>query len=293
MWPDGLLHTLHALPHLTISLRPVSHDFSLSREYAESQMLMVLVTLAIGFSLLLLLGALVCVVISFTRPVDTPTLSARLTLMGVAIAVAAAAAAADAFNEDFAAGLDKLIASLDDLRTMAAELGSSGYSLVAWSQRADAAIGVLAECSGCPRLQGDLRHNEPTLCDALAVRSQVARSCEIFATDTRRGAAHFGHAIDALRYTTGWHSFATSIPLFALLATACAVNVGACIGRRSLLVGTQFFAVIVMWMLCAITAVQLAIAVRCAGAATARPPHILIEQTLAEAAAASVSLCER
>eukprot|EP00967_Tisochrysis_lutea_P074197 scaffold99557_cov33-Tisochrysis_lutea.AAC.5 len=31
MWPRGILDALHSLPHLSISLSPVSHAFSLSQ----------------------------------------------------------------------------------------------------------------------------------------------------------------------------------------------------------------------------------------------------------------------
>jgi len=266
MWPEGILETLHNLPHLSISLRPVSNEFSLSQDYVQSQMLFIVVTLGLGFSMLLLIAVLLCAVITFFRPIDTPILSARIAVMAAAIAMALAATAANDYNEHYSDGLDELVFSLEDLRGMAEAVQTGGATLVSLSRAVDTTSGAIAHCCGCPAAVAPAPPvasvMEPTLCESLELRRVVALQSDTFATDTGDGAAHFTHVIDTLRYATGWHSFTTSLPLFALLSTAAAVNIGTCLGRRSLLVGAQFFAVVIWWMMCAITAVQLAIAVR-------------------------------
>jgi hypothetical protein len=269
MWPEGILQTLHNLPHLSVALQPVSNSFSLSQDYVQSQMLLVVITLGLGFSLLLLIAVLLCAVITFSRPIDTPNLLARLAVMAVAIAMALAATAANEFNADVDTGLDELVLSLEDLRGLAEAAEAGGTDLVSVNRAVYTTILAIADCSGCrdavARAAPVAFAAEPTLCASLELRRVVALQGDNFATNTAGGAVHFTHAIGTLRYATGWHTWTTSLPLFALLVTAAAVNIGTCLGRRSLLVGAQFFAVIVWWMMCAISAVQLAIAVR-------RPP---------------------
>mgnify|MGYP003685186429 CR=1 FL=1 len=228
-------------------------------------MLLIVLTLALGFSMLLLIAVLLCAVITFTRPVDTPRLPARLAVIGVSLAMTAAAAAANAFDEDFGTGLSELVNSLSDLRLIAQGVQADAAVLLTDTQSVGVAVEAIAVCLGCPHLQSGAASSAMTseaMCKDLAARRDVIVHGQMFAEDVRDGPAHFQRAIDTLRYATGWHSWTTSLPFFALLMTACAVTIGTCVGRRSLLVGTQFFAVIAWWMLCAITAIQLAIAVR-------------------------------
>jgi len=253
-------------------LSPISHAVFLSigaLDYVQSQMLLIVLTLALGFSMLLLIAVLLCAVITFTRPVDTPRLPARLAVIGVSLAMTAAAAAANAFDEDFGTGLSELVNSLSDLRLIAQGVQADAAVLLTDTQSVGVAVEAIAVCLGCPHLQSGAASSAMTseaMCKDLAARRDVIVHGQMFAEDVRDGPAHFQRAIDTLRYATGWHSWTTSLPFFALLMTACAVTIGTCVGRRSLLVGTQFFAVIAWWMLCAITAIQLAIAVGLADA---------------------------
>ena len=64
-----------------------------------------------------------------------------------------------------------------------------------------------------------------------------------------------------LTKTTGWHQWATTLPLFALTCMAVAVVGGTIAGRRNLLVLAQFCSVIVWWMTCAVVSVEFAISV--------------------------------
>merc|ERR1712232_1143078 len=75
-------------------------------------------------------------------------------------------------------------------------------------------------------------------------------------------------ALDLLEKSTGWHAWAVSLPCYALLMTACAVCAGTIRGRRNLLIGAQFFAVVIWWMMCAVVSVEFAIAVGLADACT-------------------------
>lgn len=277
MWPplQDVLKALHGLPHLSAALHSIPNEFSLSEEYVQSQMLMVVLVLVVGFSLLLLLAVLMCALISFVRPVGTPPMAVRLGVLGVALGMAVTSSYAAAFNGDFACGLDALIHSLEDVHALATNVGTTGGALRSSSEQLDSTVARLAACCGCPPLdapprrlqaatQEAARSGPSVRCEALALRREVARASAEFASDTGPAAAHVDHVIDSLRHATNWHLWLSTLPHFAALVVGSAVAFGVLAGMRSLLVGAQFSSVIMWWLLCAISGVQLAVSVHSA-----------------------------
>ena len=149
IWPDGILPWLRSLPHLSVTLRPVSNDFSLKEEYVQSQMLLVVMVLGVGFIVLLLLAVLVCTTITFIRPSDSPKLAVRFYVIANAVAMAAAASLAASFDGDFAAGLHALLASIDRLQAVAHTAAADGVSLRDATRDASRALSAVAACEGC------------------------------------------------------------------------------------------------------------------------------------------------
>jgi len=66
---------------------------------------------------------------------------------------------------------------------------------------------------------------------------------------------------ELVHLTTRWHSWAASVPLFALGCISMAVVCGAIYGKRNLLVLAQFAAVVIWWMMCAVISVEVAMSV--------------------------------
>mmetsp|Transcript_21093 Transcript_21093/g.60165 ORF Transcript_21093/g.60165 Transcript_21093/m.60165 type:complete len:282 (+) Transcript_21093:73-918(+) len=271
IWPDGILPWLRSLPHLSVTLRPVSNDFSLKEEYVQSQMLLVVMVLGVGFIVLLLLAVLVCTTITFIRPSDSPKLAVRFYVIANAVAMAAAASLAASFDGNFAAGLHALLASIDRLQAVAHTAAADGVSLRDATRDASRALSAVAACEGCVgaaaalasggAASSDAGGGGAGVCHALEARHALEAEGGAFASPFSSGEDHFSRVTAMLLPATAWHRWAATLPLFALTLIACAIVTGAVAGRRALLVGSQFGGVIVWWMMCAITSVQLALAV--------------------------------
>ena len=101
-----------------------------------------------------------------------------------------------------------------------------------------------------------------TDCGVLAWATRLASSSAAgLAQDVSKADPQIMAVRSLLTTTTGWHEWATTLPLFALTCTAVAVVAGTIAGRRNLLVLAQFCSVIVWWMTCAVVSVELAISV--------------------------------
>ena len=261
IWPDGILPWLRSLPHLSVTLRPVSNDFSLKEEYVQSQMLLVVMVLGVGFIVLLLLAVLVCTTITFIRPSDSPKLAVRFYVIANAVAMAAAASLAASFDGDFAAGLHALLASIDRLQAVAHTAAADGVSLRDATRDASRALSAVAACEGCVgaaaalasggAASSDAGGGGAGVCHALEARHALEAEGGAFASPFSSGEDHFSRVTAMLLPATAWHRWAATLPLFALTLIACAIVTGAVAGRRALLVGSQFGGVIVWWMMCA------------------------------------------
>ena len=126
---------------------------------------------------------------------------------------------------------------------------------------------VVNETSGRNATGGNSSGNSTDEINATdcGVLTWAARLASLSADGLARDVSKADPQITAVRTmltkTTGWHQWATTLPLFALTCTAVAVVGGTIAGRRNLLVLAQFCSVIVWWMTCAVVSVEFAISV--------------------------------
>ena len=109
------LEWLHRLPHLSMSLQPVSSEFNLTADYLQSLMLIVALLLAVGFTTLVLLALYLCMIISFIPPTIQPPTACRVMVISIACALFVLASPAATASQQCARGLHSLFEGLHKL----------------------------------------------------------------------------------------------------------------------------------------------------------------------------------
>jgi hypothetical protein len=275
MWPAQA--DLHAMVHFDLALHTIPSVFDVDREYLGSLMILVALVLGLGFSILVLLALFLCLIITCMQPVNRPSNAMRLAVISASCFLAISAGLSVMSNRRFASGLDQLLNSTAQLHTLTSQVGNATATFYETTLGLEtAAVGAHEACMLCVINKTSGRNASgggnssghatdqinATDCGVLAWATRLASSSAAgLAQDVSKADPQIMAVRSLLTTTTGWHEWATTLPLFALTCTAVAVVAGTIAGRRNLLVLAQFCSVIVWWMTCAVVSVELAISV--------------------------------
>jgi len=274
MWPAQA--DLHAMVHFDLALHTIPSVFDVDPEYLGSLMILVALVLGLGFSILVLLALFLCLIITCMQPVNRPSNATRLAVISASCFLAISAGLSVMSNQRFASGLDQLLNSTAQLHTLTSQVGKATASFYEATLGLETAVvGAHEACMLCVINKTSGRNASggnssghatdqinATDCGVLAWATRLASSSAAgLAQDVSKADPQIMAVRSLLTTTTGWHEWATTLPLFALTCTAVAVIAGTIAGRRNLLVLAQFCSVIVWWMTCAVVSVELAISV--------------------------------
>jgi len=157
-------------------------------------------------------------------------------------------------------GIHSLVSAADVARTSGGGIAENGTGYYAGHER-----GYSGNRSG-ESVAGAGEFRNSSICRAMESAISDARLGHGVVRSAAAGPTATARVRDLISRSTGWHAWAASLPCFALLTTSAAVALGALRGRRNVLVSSQFFAVIIWWMMCAVVSVEFAIAVGLADA---------------------------
>jgi len=274
MWPTQA--DLHAMVHFDLTLHTIPSVFDVDSDYLGSLMILVALVLALGFTILVLLALFLCLIITWMQPVNRPSTAMRLTIISASCFLAISAGLSVTSNWGFASGLDQLLNSTAQLHTLTLQVGNATTAFYETTLGLETAvIGAHEACMLCVINKSSGRntsHSNGTVnatdqinitdCNVLAWATRLASSSAAgLAQDVSKADPQIVAVRSLLTSTTGWHEWATTLPLFALTCTAVAVVAGTIAGRRNLLVLAQFCSVIVWWMTCAVISIEFAISV--------------------------------
>jgi len=262
----NLLHSLHNVWHVSLTLVKVDNRFDVSVDYLQTLMMIVALVLAGGFTVLVLLALYLCVVISFVPPVVWPPWWFRLTVAVLSIALVIVSSEGIDGSVYVTSGLDKFADALGMARELAQSV-HDGHPLVTLAAAAlNDTLTEAAACLGCFEVTNSTPVVQPNttlweVCTDLAVAPRILYDAVDIAHWTAAAPAQIQNVVHIVHASSGWQVWAAMLPLYALTLTAAAILVGLMSGRRNLLLLAQFVGVIVWWMMCAVISVEFAIAV--------------------------------
>jgi hypothetical protein len=144
-----LFSSLDSVPHISLALQPVPPAFDLSVEYLQSLMMVVAIVLALGFSILVALAVLLCLIISFAPPLLWPSWPYRLVVVAGAVGLVVVAAHSVDGAENMQLGMTNLLGALDELRRTLTDVADLAGNLSAPTAAYNESVAFAAACLGC------------------------------------------------------------------------------------------------------------------------------------------------